>query len=387
MKIVFTGGGTGGHFYPLIAIAEAIRELSNERRLLAPQMYYVGPTPFDAEALFENQILFLKCPAGKMRRYASLRNITDLFVTAWGVIAAVLILFRIYPDVVVSKGGYTSVPVTIAANILGIPVVIHESDAHPGRANLLAGKHAARIALAFDSARTYFPKKVQDKIARIGIPIRREVAHTDAEGAVEELGLDRSIPTILILGGSSGSVRINETVIDALPDLVSFANIIHQTGKDNFSGVEATSGVALSGNPHAARYHIFPYLNALSLRRAAGAATLVISRAGATAISEIALWKKPAILIPIPEAISHDQRTNAYAYARTGAAVVLEEANMTPHVLASEAKRISTDAALSAQMAAHGADFATPDAARVIADEILYIGLSHEPDPETTPES
>ncbi len=381
MKIVFTGGGTGGHFYPIIAIAEAIREISNERRLLMPQMYFISPKPFDQEALFENQIQFIACPAGKMRRYISVQNFTDLFVTAGGVISALITLFSLYPDVVVSKGGYTSVPVTIAANILRIPVLIHESDAKPGRANLLAAKHAARIAVAFDSAREFFPKKVQDRIARIGIPIRREVAYVDPEGAIQELGLERDIPTILILGGSSGSAKINETILSALPDLVAFANVIHQTGKEHFKEVEGTAKVVLEHvkKDTAARYHVFPYLNSQSLRRAAGAATVVISRAGSTTISEISLWKKPAILIPIPEAVSHDQRTNAYAYARTGAAVVLEEANMTPHVLASEAHRIALDSALATSMTLKGANFANPEAARMIAEEVLTIGLSHEP--------
>ncbi len=384
MKIVFTGGGTGGHFYPIIAIAEAVREMCNERRLLAPQMYFMAPKPFDAEALFENQIQFIPCTAGKMRRYKSVRNITDLFLTVAGIGSALFSLFRIYPDVVVSKGGYTSVPVTIAANILRIPVIIHESDAHPGRANLLAAHHAFRIAVAFEAARTYFPKKSQDRIARIGIPIRKEVAFIDGEGAVQELGLERTIPTILILGGSSGSAHINETVLSALPDLVSFANVIHQTGKDLFKEVEGTSKVVLENSEHKNRYHVFPYLSALSMRRAAGAATIVISRAGSTAISEISLWKKPAILIPIPESVSHDQRTNAYAYAHTGAAVVLEEANMTPHVLASEARRIALDPVVGAAMAQKGANFANPEAARMIAEEILAIGLSHEPLPPST---
>lgn len=379
MKIVFTGGGTGGHFYPIIAIAEALHDLTNEKRLLAPQMYFMAPTAYDPEALFANQIQFVSCPAGKMRRYKSLRNFTDLFITAWGVVSALITLFRLYPDVVVSKGGYTSVPVTIAANILHIPVIIHESDAHPGRANLLAAKYAARIAVAFDSARTYFPKKSQDRIARIGIPIRKEVAFIDAEGAVQELGLEREIPTVLILGGSSGSAHINETILSALPDLVSFANVIHQTGKDLFKEVEGTSKVVLEASEHKTRYHVFPYLSALSLRRAAGAATIVISRAGSTAISEISLWKKPAILIPIPEAVSHDQRTNAYAYAHTGAAIVLEESNMTPHVLASEARRIATDPALVATMGQKGASFANPEAARMIAEEAISIALLHEP--------
>lgn len=378
MTIAFTGGGTGGHFYPVIAIAEAINDLVREKRLVEPKLYYLAPTPFDEKALFDNSIIYVKIPAGKMRRYASFANVTDAFVTFAGIISALVTLFRIYPDVVVSKGGYGSVPTVLAARFLRIPIIIHESDAKPGRANLLAAKFATKIAVSFDSASKYFPEKAQGKIARTGIPIRKALMRTESEGARQFLGLEPSIPSILILGGSQGSMKINETIVSALPDLVSFANIIHQTGPAHFKGVEGVARVALAQSPHASRYHPFDYLSETALQRAAGAADLVISRAGAGTIAEIGLWKKPAILIPIPESISHDQRTNAYAFARTGAAVVLEEENLTPHLLVSETRRIATDPALTKQMSTAAAGFTDPDAARVLATEILSIGLSHE---------
>jgi UDP-N-acetylglucosamine--N-acetylmuramyl-(pentapeptide) pyrophosphoryl-undecaprenol N-acetylglucosamine transferase len=376
MKIVFTGGGTGGHFYPIVAIAEAVRQVSSERQLIAPTLYYFADKPYDEDALFANGVAFVPIPAGKLRRYFSLRNLADFFKTAGGVWKAYFALLKLYPDVVVSKGGYASVPTTVAAGLLGIPLIIHESDAHPGKANLLAAKHATRIGVAFDSAIQHFPEKVRAKAAKIGIPVRKEIMHP-LPGGKELLGLDPSAPTVLILGGSSGSVRINEVVLDALPDLVSFANVIHQTGKPNFEAVSQTAKVVLGGNPQASRYHAFPYLNVESMRQAAGAADVVVSRAGATAITEISLWGKPAVLIPIPESISHDQRTNAYAYARTGAAVVLEESNLTPHVLASECRRIGGDPAVASEMGAHAAGFANPEAARAIAEEAIRIGLSH----------
>ena len=379
MKIVFTGGGTGGHFYPIIAVAEELRRISRERRLLAPKLYYIAPSAFDMEALFENEIQFESCPAGKVRRYFSIQNFTDLFVTATGYFMALGSLFRIYPDLVFSKGGYASVPVVLAAKTLGIPVMIHESDAKPGRANLMASKFAFRIATAFESAAVFFPEKVRSKIARTGIPIRSEIMRLEPEGARQELGLDTSVPTVLILGGSSGARAINDVVLASLPELLEVANIIHQTGKDNFVEVERTAKVIAEKSPYIARYHPFPYLNTLSMRRSAGAADLIISRAGMTAVAEIALWKKPAILIPIPEAISHDQRTNAYAYAHTGAAVVLEEANLTPNILASEVRRITGDPALRKTMSENGALFANADAATIIAEEMIAIGLSHEP--------
>ncbi len=378
MTIAFTGGGTGGHFYPIIAIAEALHDLVREQQLIDPKLYFLAPDPFDEKALFENGIAYIKIPAGKVRRYASISNFFGFFVTIMGTISAFFVLFRLYPDVVVSKGGYGSVPTVLAAWLLGIPVVIHESDAKPGRANLMAGKFAKKIAISFESAAQYFPKKQQNRIARTGIPIRKALMRTEVEGARELLGLDPAVPTILILGGSQGAVRINEAVISGLPELVSFSNIIHQTGLANFKDVEAVSKVALADSPHASRYHPFNYLSEVTLQRAAGVANLVISRAGATSIAEIGLWKKPAILIPIPETISHDQRTNAYAYAGTGAAVVLEENNLTPHILASEAKRIVNDTALAKKMGESAAGFTDPDAARILASAILGIALTHE---------
>jgi UDP-N-acetylglucosamine--N-acetylmuramyl-(pentapeptide) pyrophosphoryl-undecaprenol N-acetylglucosamine transferase len=386
MKIVFTGGGTGGHFYPIIAVAESIQAICREKKLLEPQLFYIAPKPFDEAALFANNITYLKSPAGKMRRYGSILNITGLFVTLWGTLSAFITLLRIYPDVVFSKGGYASVPTVLAASLLRIPIVIHESDAKPGRANILASKYAYRIGVAFESVIPYLPLKAQSKVAVTGIPIRATIAHADIEGAGELLGIEKNIPTVLILGGSLGSQRINELVLTGLPDLVAFANIIHQTGKENIKGVEATSAVILDKNPHASRYHRFPYLNSESLRQAASAANIIVSRAGATSIAEISLWKKPSILITIPESISHDQRTNAYAYAHTGAAVVLEEDNMTPHLLVSEIQRITSDPTLAQAMAAKGASFGNPSAAQLIAEELLSIGLSHEAVPEIVKE-
>lgn len=379
MTIAFTGGGTGGHFYPIIAIAEAINDLVREKRLVTPRLYYLAPNSFDQKALFENGVIYIKIPAGKMRRYRSIRNITDLFITLFGTLSALLTLFRLYPDVVVSKGGYGSVPTILAARFLRIPVVVHESDAKPGRANLLAAKFAEKIAVSFESAAAFFPEKARGKIARTGTPIRKALAHTqEEEGAQQYLGLDKEVPTILIVGGSQGAVKINEVILSSLPDLVSIANIIHQTGRANLKDVEAVAQVELLKNTHAARYHPVDYLSQTSLQRAVAVTNLVISRAGAGSIAEISLWKKPAILIPIPESVSHDQRTNAYDYARTGAAVVLEEENLTQHLLVSEIRRILGDPELGKRMGASAAGFTDPDAARILADEVLQIALSHE---------
>ncbi len=378
MTIAFTGGGTGGHFYPIIAIAEALNDLVRERRLVPPKLYYLAPNSFDQKALFENNISYIPIPAGKVRRYASFQNYTDALITFAGTLKALFILFRLFPDVIVSKGGYGSVPTVLAARILRIPIVIHESDAKPGRANLLAAPWAEKIAISFEGAATYFPEKVRGKIARTGIPIRKALAHLETEGAQQYLGLDTSLPTILILGGSQGAVRINDTVLSSLIELVGLANVIHQTGQANIESVQTIAKVELTGSPNASRYHPINYLSQTSLQRAAGVANIIISRAGASSIAEISLWKKPSIIIPIPETVSHDQRTNAYSYARTGAAIVIEEGNLTPHLFVSEIKRVLGDKNLEKRMGDAAAGFTDPDAARVLAEGVLAIALSHE---------
>jgi UDP-N-acetylglucosamine--N-acetylmuramyl-(pentapeptide) pyrophosphoryl-undecaprenol N-acetylglucosamine transferase len=286
---------------------------------------------------------------------------------------AVVAVWRIYPDVVFGKGGYVSFPVLFAARLLRIPVVIHESDSHPGRVNLWAGKFAQRIALSYPQAAQYFPK---GKAVETGNPVRREVMETLTEGAREYLKLEEGVPVILILGGSQGSKRINDSIIDILPDLVQNYSIIHQTGKDNIDEMTNTAEVILRDNPNKNRYKPQAYLNALSLRMAAGAASVIVSRAGSQ-IFEIALWQKPSIIIPIPESVSHDQTSNAFAYAGSGACSVIEEANLTPHVLSAEIDRIVNNAGVADRMKQAAATFGHKDAAEKIAKEIVDIALSH----------
>lgn len=375
MKIVLTGGGSGGHFFPIIAIAEAINEIVEERKLLRPVIYYIGPEPYDERALYENGIIFKMSPAGKMRRYFSWLNILDLFKTAAGIVKATLQLYIIYPDVVFSKGGYASFPTLFAAHILRIPVIIHESDSSPGRVNLWASHFARRIAISYPETATFFKDK---NVAHTGNPVRRELHTIANESGSDYFKLDKKIPTVLVLGGSQGAQKINDVIIDALPKLVESYQIIHQTGRNNFLEVERTTALVLRNNPNALRYRPLAFLNTLELKMAAGAASLIISRAGSGSIFEIAAWGKPAILVPIPEAISHDQRKNAYTYARGRAAVVIDEVNLTPNLLVSEITRILSDEHLTSVMRGAARNFATPDAARVIASGIIDLALPHE---------
>ena len=378
MKIVFTGGGTGGHFYPLIAVAEALKDIEKEKKLLPPELYYFGPDVFDERALFEQGITHVPTAAGKMRRYFSIMNFFDLFKTGWGIFETVIKLYTIFPDVVFSKGGYGAVPTLVAAKLLGIPVIAHDSDAVPGRATLMAAPFAKKIAISYDEALQYFPDKVRDKVALIGNPIRRDVMNPAKEGSQEFLELESNVPVILVVGGSLGAETINNAILEALPALVNRYQVIHQTGQAHFESVKETARVVLERNERRYRYKPYGYLNTLAMKMSAGAADLVISRAGSGLISEIASWGKASILIPIPEDVSRDQRANAFAYAHTRACVVIEQANLTPNVLMSEIDRLFTNPKARTDLADAAKKFAKKDAAKVLANAIIDTALEHE---------
>ena len=379
MKIVLTGGGSGGHFYPLIAVAEALEDLAREQKLIEPEISYIGPEPFDRGILLEYEIDYRPSSAGKLRRYPSLRNVFDVFRTAWGVVRSIFQLYSIYPDVVFSTGGFAAFPTLYAARILTIPVVIYDADAKPGRVTLWSASFAKWIALAHPDAAKQFPEKYLAKTARIGHPIRKEIESPAKEGGHEFLKLEPAVPTVFIIGGSSGAVALNEVVLDALPVLLERYNIVHQTGTANLDEVSSISGVILKDARYANRYRPFGLLNTLALRMTAGISSLVVSRAGSGTIFEIASWGIPSILIPIPTEISHDQTENAFSYARSGAAAVLEQKNLTNHILVAEIERIMNDDALRASMTAAARAFARPEAARKIATILLETAIVHEP--------
>lgn len=374
MKILFTGGGTAGHFYPIIAVAEEVNRVVAEEKLLPPELYYMGPSPYDARALFENNIVYRYASAGKIRRYFSILNFFDLFKTALGILQALFSVFVIFPDVVFGKGGYASFPTLFAAKILRIPVVIHESDTSPGRVSAWAGKFAERVAISYKEAAKFFDEK---KVAWTGNPIRRDIRMLTKEGAHKFLNLEKGLPVILVLGGSQGAQVINDAILDSLPKLVEKYQIIHQTGEKNYNITSETAKVVLQGNKNISRYHPYDYLNTLNLRMSAGAADLIITRAGST-LFEVAIWGIPAIVVPIPQSISHDQSGNAFAYARAGAAVVMEEKNLGPSLLVFEIDKIMGNQSLQAGMKEAAIKLAQPLAAEKIAREIIAIALSHE---------
>ncbi len=379
MKIVFTGGGTGGHFYPIIAVAERVNQIIDQEKILKAKLYYVSVNPYDKEMLFENGLIYEQVNTGKMRTHFSflsfLKNFSDIFKTFFGVINGLFKIFSIYPDVIFGKGGYASFPTIFAGRILRIPVIIHESDSAPGRVNKWAGHFAKKIAVSFVEAGAYFPK---NKVAWTGQPIRAEIERpANRKEALDYFKLESDLPIILVLGGSQGAELINNTIIDALPRLVNNYQIIHQTGVNNFTMVKDRAEVVLTDNSYRLRYLSMPFLNPLALRMASGAASIVISRAGSM-IFEIASWGIPSILIPITNTNMDHQKKNAFNYARAGACSVIEEMNTTANILSSEIERIIDDKAGYELMAQSAKAFNKPDAAMKIARAIMDIAMSHE---------
>lgn len=369
-----TGGGSGGHVYPILAIADAIEDIIKKDHLVEPKVWFVSSESYDKGLLYQHGLRGKVIATGKRRLYRSRKNILDIFKTFSAVLRALFFLFRVYPDVVFGKGGFSSFPTLMAAKLLRIPVVIHESDTVPGRVNTWAAKFAKRIAVSYPEAVQYFPS---DKVAWTGNPIRRSILSPIKEGVTALLKLEPDLPTIFIVGGSLGSQKINEVILDSLSTLLPECQIIHQTGKENFAEIVRLSDVVLENSQYKNRYHPFAYLDDQALRLVAGSASLAITRAGST-LFEIAAWGIPSIIIPITESNGNHQQKNAFTYARTGAAIVIEEANLAPHILASEAIRLIKDPVLGHKMSAAAKSFARLDAAELIARELIDVCLKHE---------
>ncbi len=381
MKIVLTAGGSGGHFYPLMAVADKIREESEKQRLIKPKIYYLANDEYNRDLLFKNEIEFRKVYAGKLKRGGGISNLFsnffDMFKTFFGFIRSFLLIYKLYPDVIFSNGGYVAFPVLLSAKLLRIPVFIHNSDTVPSRVTLFASKFAKKVSIAFPESIEHLKHVKKERIALLGNPVRDQMLKPLRNGAHEFLELDYNIPTLFILGGSQGAKTINDVIIDAAPEFLNRYNIIHQTGKDLHAEVKARASVVLYNHKHVSRYKIFPYLDLLAMRMAAGASDIIITRSGAGSISEISNWGIPSIMVPIPESISRDQENNAFAYARNGAALVIKQKNLTAGILVSEIDRLMEKRELRDQMAEAAKDFSRPDAADKIAQEIIKVALSH----------
>jgi UDP-N-acetylglucosamine--N-acetylmuramyl-(pentapeptide) pyrophosphoryl-undecaprenol N-acetylglucosamine transferase len=385
-RVAFTGGGSGGHIYPIIAVAEALQQKC--AALNAPvEFAYFGPKDAYSALLSARGIPVYPIASGKMRRYFSIDNVLDAPKFVIGFIQALWKLYFIMPDVVFSKGGTGALPVVMAAWFYRIPIAIHDSDAQPGLTNVSSGRFATRVFLSFARAAAYFS---QSKVEVTGSPLRTELLgeRVSREAAKEIMGFDKSQPLVLVVGGSQGAVRINEFVLENLPQFISMTSVLHQTGAGNFADVEKLSKVALANAPLTYRYVLVGYFGESGGAGGAGsasagaassdmataliAADVVVARSGSS-VCEFASFGLPAILIPITESANDHQRVDAYEFANTGAAVVIEEANLLPGIFFTQLKNILMDADLRAKMSAASLAFFIPGAAEKIADGLMAI--------------
>jgi UDP-N-acetylglucosamine--N-acetylmuramyl-(pentapeptide) pyrophosphoryl-undecaprenol N-acetylglucosamine transferase len=371
MKILFTGGGTGGHILPIIAVEREIRRLYPKKDL---RLYYVGPRDdFNSILLSQEDIKIRTVFAGKIRRYfgftSFFQNLWDiLFKMPLGILQAFFIIFFSAPDIIFSKGGYGAVPATLAGWILRVPILLHESDIVPGTANRFLSRFAKEIFVSFSvKAVENLPP---DKMILVGTPIRREILRGDASLAKEYFRLSGEKPVVFIMGGSQGAQRINEMILEILPSLLSEFEVIHQCGEKNFKQTQTEAGIMIQkGNEK--YYHLFPFLKEEELKQAYAAAQIIVSRAGASSVFEIAALGKPSILIPLPESAQNHQFRNAYYYADSGACLVIEESNLSPHYFLERLKFISSRPDEMKKMEIAATAFSKPLAAKIIAEYLL----------------
>ena len=320
-KIILTGGGTAGHVTPNIALIPALKEAGFE-------ISYIGSYNGMEKELIQNEkIPYYGISTGKLRRYLDPKNITDPFRVIRGLDQSIALMKKLKPDVVFSKGGFVSVPVMLAAREQRIPAILHESDMTPGLANKIAMRGATKVCCNFPETEQYLP---EGKAVVTGTPIRRELMEGRKEAALEFTGLSDKKPILLIMGGSLGSVFVNNAVRASLDTLLKDFSIIHLCGKGNLSAeCEGTKD-----------YVQYEYISK-ELPDLFAAADIIISRAGANAICELLALRKPNILIPLSKNASRgDQILNARSFEKQGFSYCIEEEDVTAETLTSAVTKV-----------------------------------------------
>lgn len=320
-RIVFTGGGTAGHVTPNLAILE---ELDRSRW----EVHYIGTADGMERGLVEGLpgITYHVVSSGKLRRYFDWRNFTDPFRVLAGAGQAHALMRRIRPAVVFSKGGFVTVPVVAGAWLAHVPVILHESDITPGLANKLALPFASLICTSFPETAEYLHKK---EVLHTGSPVRRSLLAGDRQKGLALCGHAGDKPILLIMGGSSGALAVNEAVDAALDQILAHFDVIHIRGKENLKPQLDQKG-----------YRQFDYVTD-ELKHLMAAADIVLSRAGANAIFEFLALRKPMLLIPYPLGASRgDQIQNARSFQKQGYAEVLMQEDVTTERLVASLRQL-----------------------------------------------
>lgn len=381
LRIVLTGGGSGGHTFPLIAVHRELKKVA-EAQKVSLEVIYIGPDDFTLPYILKEQGIKVKTiTAGKfMGSFNLIKSIFGFFKTIGGIFQSFYYIYILMPDAIFSKGGYGSFPVVFWGILFFIPTYAHESDAVPGLVNHLMGRFCQKVFISFDYTKKYFLSK---KTLLTGNPIRSDLfdEKLDKKNTKKLLKLDEEKPVITIIGGSQGSRHINDFILDILPKIIKDVEVIHQTGKTNYKEVRREADVVfqeiIGDKEQQEYYHPLPFFEEAtipsisSLKEVFAVSDLIIARAGSGLIFEIAASGKPSILIPLPWASRGHQKKNAYEYARNGATVVIEEGNLKPNVFSDLILQIISDEKKKEEISKAALEFAKPQAAHDIAQHLL----------------
>lgn len=315
IKVVITGGGSGGHVEPAYAVA---MELIKNKDV---QVFWIGEKSASTDMVAKDKLIdFHSISAGKIRRYASLTNVSDAFKTTAGFLQAMKILVKIKPDVLFSKSGFVSAPVVMAAHVLRVPIVIHESDIVPGLTSKFSARFAKRVCCGFPTK--FYPNWIKGKLVYTGNPTKNyKVSASELHIISNKFNLGSK--NIVIFGGSLGSTFINQLLWSNLNQFTSNFNIIHQVGRANLDQAMKTKeslSIGLRAN-----YHPVPFLATSELAVVLSKSVLAISRSGAGTLSDLSYFKVPAVLIPLPTSASDHQRGNAKYVENLGGAIYCEQ--------------------------------------------------------------
>jgi len=354
VRILVTGGGTAGHVYPVLAVIDALRQqLAHEHR--SGMFLFVGRRASNEAALVANaDVPFVGISGGKLRRYVDIQNILDPFRLMLGFFQALGIMARFRPNVVFAKGGYVTVPVAWAATLFRVPVVAHESDVVIGLANRLIARVAKVVCVSYP-VDEYQGQAIGNHVVYTGNPVRSEFF------SLQSTTRTKPPYTLLVMGGSQGAQAINRSLSALLQEQPATLNIIHVTGPANFQ--EFASNASTTYHPIAFTDHLVDLFNQ---------ADVVISRAGGS-VFELAAAGLPSILIPLTFGSRGEQRVNAAYFARHHAAIVIDEANVTPEIVRSRVLQLLKNVEERQSLSKAIRQLAIPDAAQKVADEVLKL--------------
>ncbi len=370
MRVLVSGGGSGGHIYPALAIATQLRE-----EYQAEILFLGSDDGLETEIVPAAGFRLATIKAGKLRRYVSWQTITGVMRVPVGMIQAINIVGKFRPGVAFTSGGYVVVPAGLAARLNRVPLLMHQQDVPPNLSNRLVAPLATRISVAFADSLAYFPAR---KTLQPGNPIRQamlDVRQKPPQEARQALGFEEPKPLLLVTGGSQGARHLNQVVSEALLDLLTHCQVLQISGKELYNETRELSNSVLADLDEALRrhYRLVAYLNE-EMPLALQAADLVICRSGASTLSELAVLGKPSILVPLPPAIgSSPQEANAEMFKRKAAAEVIKDSDLKPQVLVEQVRRRLSSSTLLEAMAKAALSLAKPQATQEIAAEIVKI--------------